>query len=240
MARRHRARFVALTARLADHADVADPIDAITNGHIQVDGRIITNERALVRADAAIRVLRPTPLRGERKLGTALDALEVRPAGLVVVDVGAAAGGFTRALLDRDARRVYAVDVGYGQLLGSLQQDIRVVNLERTNVADLDVALVPEMVDLITMDLSYLPVADAVGQFEELAIGPDAQLVALVKPAFELRQNRMDTEPSVVREALVRAVHAIEAGQWTVVGITLPSVTGAGGAVEAFVHARRC
>lgn len=239
MARRHRARFVALTARLADHPDVADPIEAITTGYIHVDGRMITNPRAHVRADAAIRVVRPTAPRGEHKLGTALDALEIVAAGLVVVDIGAAAGGFTRALLDRGAHRVYAVDVGYGQLLGSVRQDHRVVNLERTNVADLNVDLVPDLIDLITMDLSYLPVADAVGQLECLAIGPHAQLLALVKPTFELQQNRLDTEPAVVREALMRATYAIEASQWTIVGITLPSVTGAGGAVEAFVHARR-
>ena len=239
MARRHRARFVALTSRLVDHPDVTDPIKDITNGYVQVDGRIITNERAEVRADATIRVVRPRELRGEYKLRTALDAFGISAAGLVAVDAGAAAGGFTRTLLNQGARRVYAVDVGHGQLLGSLRQDPRVVNLERTNIADLTIDVVPDTADLITMDLSYLPVADAVAQLEGLAIGDHAQLLALVKPTFELRQDRLETNPAAVREAIERATHAIEASRWTAVGATLPSITGAGGAIEAFLHARR-
>lgn len=239
MPRRHRARFVALTSRLVGHPDVTDPIKDITNGCIQVDGRIITNERAEVRADATIRVVRPRDPRGEHKLRTALDAFGISAAGLVAVDVGAAAGGFTRTLLHRGARRVYAVDVGHGQLLGSLRQDPRVVNLERTNIADLTIDVVPDTADLITMDLSYLPVADAIGQLEGLAIGDRARLLALVKPTFELHQDRLETNPEVVREAIEHATRAIGASRWTPVGATLPSITGAGGAIEAFIHARR-
>jgi 23S rRNA (cytidine1920-2'-O)/16S rRNA (cytidine1409-2'-O)-methyltransferase len=237
--RRPHARFVALTTLLANHREVTDPVTSITSGHVRVDGRIITNARAQVRADAAIRIAEPPPLRGEHKLGRALDAMAVIPAGRVAVDVGAAAGGFTRALLHRGARRVYAVDVGHGQLLGSLRQDERVVDLERVNIADLSTDLVPDVVDLLTLDLSYLPVAVAVGQLEGLEVARDAELVALVKPTFELRTGRLDLDPAVVRAALARAGEAIESSAWSVAGITVPSVTGAGGAVEAFIHARR-
>lgn len=239
MAPRRGARFVALTTRLADYPGVTDPIKDITNGHVHVDGRIITNARAQVRADATIRVVRPRELRGEHKLGAALDELAIDVAGLVAVDIGAAAGGFTRALLHRGARLVYAVDVGHGQLLGSLRQDPRVVNLERTNIADLTIDVVPDTADVITVDLSYLPVANAVEQLEGLAIAHHAQLLALVKPTFELHQGRLETNPAIVRDAIDRATHAIEARRWAAVGATLPSITGAGGAVEAFIHARR-
>ena len=80
------------------------------------------------------------------------------------LDLGASAGGFTRELLVRGARRVYAVDVGYGQLLGSLRQDARVINLERTNLRELSQSLVPDSIDILTADLSYVPLSEAMGQ----------------------------------------------------------------------------
>lgn len=192
-----------------------------------------------MRADASIRVAQASALRGVNKLGPALDTLGIGVAGRVAVDIGAAAGGFTTALLDRDVHRVYAVDVGYGQLLGSLRQDPRVVNLERTNVAALGTELVPEPVELIAMDLSYLQVAAAVPQLEGLHIVHRADLLALVKPTFELRRSRLEIRPDAVRHALSTAESAIAGGPWDVVSTTLPVPSGADGAVEAFVHARR-
>src|SRR5207248_8695281 len=114
--------------------------------------------------DAAVLVSGPPLLRGETKLRAALAAFDVSVAGRVALDVGAAAGGFTRALLAAGARRVYAVDAGYGQLLGSLRQDPRVVNLEATNLGELSVDLIPDQVELVTLDLSYLALAAAVPQ----------------------------------------------------------------------------
>ena len=126
MARR---RHTPLRELLA-HRQVEHPAAAILAGRVLVDGRIVTNPRSLVRSDAAIVVRDPKPLRGETKLRAALAGLDVRVSGCVGLDLGAAAGGFTRALLAAGVRRVYAVDAGHGQLLGSLRQDARVVNLE--------------------------------------------------------------------------------------------------------------
>jgi 23S rRNA (cytidine1920-2'-O)/16S rRNA (cytidine1409-2'-O)-methyltransferase len=229
--RRSRAPFVAL-ARLVGHRTIEE-------GRVIVDGRVIANPRALVRRDAAIRVEPERRLRGEAKLGAALDALPVDVRGVVAVDVGAAAGGFTAALLARGAARVYAVDVGVGQLRGRLRADPRVVDLERTNVADLDRRLVPEAVGLVTLDLSYLPVAEAIGDLDGLRYAPAAALVALVKPTFELRAGALVTDPAAVRAAIRRAGAAIGRAGWRVEAATLPAVTGRGGAVEAFVLARR-
>lgn len=97
----------------------------------------------------------------------------------------------------------------------------------------------PEVIDLVTVDLPYLPLADAVDPLSGLRLAPDATLVALVKPTFELRAGSLVTEPGKVRHALRRAVAAIEEHGWRVEACTLPAVTGAGGAVEAFVVARR-
>jgi 23S rRNA (cytidine1920-2'-O)/16S rRNA (cytidine1409-2'-O)-methyltransferase len=104
----------------------------------------------------------PQPLAGEAKLRAALAAFAPAVQGRIALDVGAAAGGFTRVLLEAGARRVYAVDAGFGQLLGSLRQDPRVVNLERTNLGVLDAALVPDPIELVTIDVSYISLASAV------------------------------------------------------------------------------
>ena len=169
------------------------------------------------------------PLRGEAKLEAALAAFPVRVAGRTALDAGASTGGFTRTLLRHGARRVYAVDAGHGQLLGSLRQDPRVVNLERTNLADVEIA---ERVALVTLDLSYLPLADAAPQLG--GMGDD--LVALVKPQFELRLARPPEDP---RPALDAAVAGIERAGWRVRDTIESPVRGAHGSVEYLVWAER-
>jgi 23S rRNA (cytidine1920-2'-O)/16S rRNA (cytidine1409-2'-O)-methyltransferase len=184
LGKKARRRLRPLAAELARvRPDLADPIAAIVAGDVRVDGRIVMKPASLVPVGASI-VLRPAkPLRGEAKLGAALAAFHVDVHG-VAVDVGAAAGGFTRVLLAAGARRVYAVDAGHGQLVGSLRADPRVVNLEGVN---LGVVAIEEPIDFVTLDLSYLAVADAVPQLERLDFDDGAQLIALVKPMFELR-----------------------------------------------------
>jgi hypothetical protein len=146
--------------------DLDEPARLISEGMVVVNGVPAANPRTRVRTDAAIRIQRPRPLRGTIKLACALRAFGVCPAGVVALDLGAAAGGFTQALLDAGAARVYAVDVGTGQLRSSLRVNPKVINLERTNLAQLDPGLIPEPVELVTMDLSYLAVADAIGQID--------------------------------------------------------------------------
>lgn len=240
MAPRRRARFVALTQLLQRHRpDLGDIAAAIVEGRVVVDGATITNPNAHVRIDARIRVVETRQLRGEVKLNAALDALDIDVSGVIAVDVGAAAGGFTTALLRRDAARVYAVDVGFGQLVGSLRVDARVINLERTNLASLDSDLVPDEVDVVTADLSYLPVATAVRHLDQLRLSASAVLVALIKPTFELQAGSLVTDNEQVRIAIRVAIDAIEAAGWRTFATTLPRSSGARGAIEAFVAARR-
>ena len=175
-------------------------------------------------------------LHGVEKLTFALDRFDVDVRGRVAFDCGASTGGFTRALLDAGAARVYAVDAGFGQLLGSLRQDERVVNMERTNLAD---ARVGEPVDVVTLDLSYLSLADALPQLAvELAAGAD--LLALVKPMFELHLGRLpaDQEAGLEQSMELVRVAATSAG-WSVVGGCRSPVLGHSGAVEGFLHATR-
>lgn len=157
----------------------------------------------------------------------------------MALDVGAAAGGFTRALLDAGARRVYAVDAGHGQLVGSLRQDERVVNLEATNLGELDRRLVPEPIELVTIDVSYLSLSAAVPQLERVELAAGAELVALVKPQFELALGRTPDDEPTLAAALDRARAGIEAAGWRVLESIRSPVLGAGGSNEFLVHARR-
>jgi len=188
---------------------------------------------------AGIEIRAEAPLRGEVKLRAALRAFDVEVAARVALDLGAAAGGFTRVLLEAGASRVYAVDAGYGQLLGSLRQDPRVVVLERVNLGDLDTRHVPDAAELITVDLSYLGVSQAVLQIEQIRIDPRADLIALVKPMFELGLRSPPAEHSELSRAVERAAAGLKAAGWSVLGSIRSPVTGACGSTEFLVHARR-
>lgn len=240
MSKEQPAPFVTLTALLRRRfPGLVDPDDVVCHGLVLVDGAPASNPRGRVRADASIRLLRDAPLRGTVKLAHALRAFGLRVAGLAALDLGASAGGFTQALLDAGARRVYAVDVGFGQLRGSLRNDIRVVNLERTNLSQLDCELVGAPVDLVTIDLSYLPIADAVPQIDRQLLARKAQLVALVKPTYELRTSRLAARPEQVAQAVAKVQRALVDNGWRFIGQAPSPLPGSNGAVEAFVHAQR-
>jgi 23S rRNA (cytidine1920-2'-O)/16S rRNA (cytidine1409-2'-O)-methyltransferase len=219
--------------------DLLDAEAAIASGRVLVDGVVVQNPRSRVRAGCSIVVRPDAELRGSVKLRGALDAFGVDVAGRVALDVGAAAGGFTTVLLERGAARVYAVDAGHGQLIGSLRQDDRVMNLEAVNVAQLNDALVPEAVDVVVVDVSYLALTEAVRQLAPLAFSSDAELVGLVKPMFELRLATAPTDRADLDRALATAVDGISVAGWEVAGTMDSPVEGAGGARELFVHARR-
>jgi 23S rRNA (cytidine1920-2'-O)/16S rRNA (cytidine1409-2'-O)-methyltransferase len=211
----------------------------IRAGHIWVDGFPRTNPAMRVAARASVVLRTPQPLAGEAKLRAALAAFAPAVAGRIALDIGAAAGGFTRVLLESGARRVYAVDAGFGQLLGSLRQDPRVINLERTNLGELDAARVPDVIELVTIDVSYISLARAVPQLGALGFAMDAELVALVKPMFELALADAPDDPATLDDALRRASAGIEAAGWVLAGAIDSPVRGHHGAREMLVHARR-
>ncbi|MGH9046958.1 MAG: SAM-dependent methyltransferase [Acidimicrobiales bacterium] len=185
-----RAPFVALASLMRSRdPDIEDPERLIRDGLVLVNGAPCANPHARVRADCTLRVLRPRQLRGTLKLARAIETAGVDVGGLITLDIGAAAGGFTQALLDAGADTVYAVDTGVGQLRGLLRADRRVVNLERTNLADLDAGLIPLPVQLVVVDLSYLAIADALPQLSRVPLAVGARLLALVKPTFELHSG---------------------------------------------------
>ena len=138
--------------------------------------------------------------RGGYKLAAALDAFEIDPAGKAALDVGASTGGFTDVLLQRGARHVYALDVGRGQLAGSLRGDARVTSMERTNARTLTAGTLTEPVDLAVIDVSFISLEKVLGPVAT-TLAPRADIVALVKPQFEAGKGR--TDRGVVRDPTI-------------------------------------
>lgn len=205
---RDRLDRVLVTRGLASSREQASRM--ILAGTVRVNGVLTDKQAALVPAEAAIDVASgtaPYVSRGGGKLAAALDAWSVDPAGLVAMDVGASTGGFTDCLLQRGARRVYAVDVGYGQLDWKLRQDARVVVLDRQNIRNLDRAAVPEPVDLAVIDVSFISltlVLPCVAPF----LGRPARVIALVKPQFEVGKGQVGRGGIVRDDEQRRAVTA--------------------------------
>jgi 23S rRNA (cytidine1920-2'-O)/16S rRNA (cytidine1409-2'-O)-methyltransferase len=154
--------------------------------------------------------------RGATKLIAALDAFEIDPSGLVAIDVGASTGGFTDVLLARGASRVYAVDVGYGQLADRLRRDTRVVSMERVNARTLTAGTLPEQVDIAVMDVSFISLSLVLEPVRSVLRDGRGSIVALVKPQFEAGRadakggvvRNPDVHRRVLREALVHAAAA--------------------------------
>jgi 23S rRNA (cytidine1920-2'-O)/16S rRNA (cytidine1409-2'-O)-methyltransferase len=195
----------------------------------------------LLTADTPISVADPDPYvsRGGHKLAAALDAFGIEPTGLVCLDVGASTGGFTDVLLQRGAIRVYALDVGRGQLAEALRRDPRVVSMERTNARALTATTLPEPIAIATIDVSFISLALVLGPVAS-TLGSGGQIVALVKPQFEAGRGRTDhgvvRDPAIHREVLERTVvSAREAGLGTRAVVASP-ITGPEGNREFLVH----
>jgi 23S rRNA (cytidine1920-2'-O)/16S rRNA (cytidine1409-2'-O)-methyltransferase len=217
----------------------------IMGGHVRVgEGQSVRTDRKpgdLVAATIGLEVEAPPPFvsRGGIKLRAALDAFGVEPVGLVCLDVGSSTGGFTDLLLQRDASRVYAVDVGRGQLAESLRHDPRVVSLEKTNARALGPGVLPTAVDLATIDVSFISLNRILGPVAS-CFGPlGGRIVALVKPQFEA--GRKEVRDGVVRDPAIHlkalegvACHALSVGLGLRGAVASP-ITGPAGNREFFV-----
>ena len=175
-------------------------------GAVRVGDRVVDKPGTLVALDAPIEVTGddiPYVSRGGLKLAGALDAFGIPVAGCVVLDVGASTGGFTDCVLQRGARAVIAVDVGYGQFAWSLRQDPRVTLLERTNIRQLDRAALPAIPDLAVIDVSFISLCLVLPRVLD-ALAPGGGIVALVKPQFEVGKGQVGSG-GVVRDPALHA-----------------------------------
>jgi 23S rRNA (cytidine1920-2'-O)/16S rRNA (cytidine1409-2'-O)-methyltransferase len=188
--------------------------------------------------------IHPFVSRGGIKLAHALDHFAIDPRGAVALDIGASTGGFTDVLLQRGAARVYAVDVGHGQLDWKLRQDPRVAVLERCNARYLTQAEIAERPDLVVCDASFISLTTVLPTALGLA-APGARLVALIKPQFEVGKGRVGKggvvrDPALHTEVCtsITAWLAARPG-WTVLGVTESPIRGPEGNVEFLIAARR-
>ena len=214
----------------------------ILAGAVSVNGRraVKPSEPVAPEATVSVRPALPYVSRGGSKLAHALDTFGIDVAGRVAIDVGAATGGFTDVLLQRGAARVYAVDVGYGQLDWRLRQDPRVVVLERTNIRYLEA--LPEQVDLAVIDVSFISLRLVLPVVRRL-LKRSGEVVALVKPQFEAGRAQVG-KGGVVRDPAVHAQvlrnvarYAQEAG-FVAVGLTASPLLGPAGNREFLMHLR--
>jgi 23S rRNA (cytidine1920-2'-O)/16S rRNA (cytidine1409-2'-O)-methyltransferase len=218
---------------------------AIEAGGVVADGRPVARASDMVaeNAELAAKPAHPWVGRGALKLAHALETWPVSVEGQVVVDVGASTGGFTEVCLTRGAARIYAVDVGRGQLHARLASDARVANLEATDARDLTSALVPQPVDLIVTDVSFIGLAKALPAALAL-VREGGELVALVKPQFEVGPERVG-KGGIVKDEAARldAVDSVKAflaaAGWQVLATTGSPIKGADGNREFLLWARK-
>ena len=217
-----------------------------------IAGQVLVNEQkqnksgSLVPEDAEIRILGeqlPYVSRGGLKLESALKEFEVSVAGKTALDVGASTGGFTDCLLQHGCEKVYAVDVGYGQMAWKLRQDPRVVVIERTNIRTIEPSLIPGPVAIVVIDASFISLEKVIPSIMQF-LGPGSELIALIKPQFEVGRAQVG-KGGIVRDETARVAAVTTISDFIrsigldVKGVIPSPIQGQDGNVEFLIHAIR-
>ncbi len=216
----------------------------IIAGKVLVNGQKMDKSGSLVPVDADIRILgeqMPYVSRGGMKLEKALAEFTIDVKEKIALDVGASTGGFTDCLLQNGVKKVYAVDVGYGQMAWKIRQDPRVVVIERTNIRDIDPALIPDKADIVVIDVSFISLEKVIPSVLRF-LNPGAGIIALIKPQFEVGKGQVG-KGGIVRDEAARAA-AVEKVRTSfqnagleVKGIIPSPITGQDGNVEYLLYA---
>ena len=218
----------------------------ILAGQVLVADNVVDKAGTQIFVDAEIRLKKddmPYVSRGGLKLKKALETFPVLVDGVIALDVGASTGGFTDCLLQHGAAKVYAVDVGYGQLDWKLRNDDRVVNLERTNIRHIDAATIPEKPLLAVIDASFISLEKVLPPTLQL-LATDAQIIALIKPQFEVGRGEVG-KGGVVREqakheqVVERIKNFAVASDCEVIGLTESPLLGPKGNREFLIALQR-
>lgn len=212
---------------------------AIMAGIVYVDGQRVDKPGTGIKEDAELYVKEdtcPYVSRGGLKLAKALDSFRISLDGVVAVDIGASTGGFTDCMLKNGARKVYAIDVGYGQLDWGLRNDPRVVNMEKVNVRYLETEKIAEKADFISIDVSFISLKLVFPVAAEL-LAEDGKLVCLVKPQFEAGREQVGKkgivrDKAVHMEVIENVVRYGEANGLYPQGLDFSPMTGAKGNIE--------
>jgi 23S rRNA (cytidine1920-2'-O)/16S rRNA (cytidine1409-2'-O)-methyltransferase len=218
---------------------------AIMAGEVMVGTRIAAKPSELLEEHAPITV-KPTRKyvgRGALKLEAALDHFNIAVDGKTALDIGASTGGFTDCMLQRGAKKVYAVDVGHGQLDWKLRNNPRVITLEKVNARSLSREQIPEPVDLCVIDVSFISLTLILPNAFDLII-PTGMTLALIKPQFELQRSEVGKggivrDPSLHQKAQDKIVRFVKRLGHMVIGIVPSAITGADGNQEFFACMRK-
>jgi 23S rRNA (cytidine1920-2'-O)/16S rRNA (cytidine1409-2'-O)-methyltransferase len=218
----------------------------ILAGRVTIEDRTIDKPGTQIEMEARLQLRgedQPYVSRGGIKLEGALHAFEIDPKGMVVMDVGASTGGFTDCVLQGGARKVYAVDVGYGLLAWKLQKDPRVVNLERRNIRYLKREEVKDEMDLILIDTSFISIEKFLSHLLHF-LKKGGSIIGLIKPQFEVEKGEVG-KGGVVRESALhqKVIERIEEFSrglgLSVLGVTESSILGPKGNKEFFIYLRK-
>ena len=218
---------------------------AIMAGEVRVGDRVFAKAAELIEIDAPISVVQPPRFasRGALKLGGALDFFGVEVKGKTALDIGSSTGGFTDCLLQRGAAKLFAVDVGHGQLAWKLRNDPRVTVMEKVNARFLSRDDIPEVADLCVIDVSFISLTLILPRAFEL-IAPEGMILALIKPQFELQRKDVGRggivrEPALHEKAQQKIVKFVEEANYHVVGLVPSTITGTDGNQEFFICIRK-
>jgi len=217
----------------------------ILQGSVLVNGRVIDKAGTPVMEDASLELLDKMPYvsRGGLKLEPALREFDIDVNDKVAMDIGASTGGFTDCLLKHGVKRVYAVDVGYGQLDWRLRNDKRVIILEKTNIRYLNREAIPEEIDIITIDVSFISLLKVIPKAVEF-LSSQGGIIALIKPQFELQRKDVG-KGGVVRDESKRleAIEKVKKGAMAsgleVRNVFESPIRGPKGNIEYFIHLKR-
>lgn len=217
----------------------------IMEGKVVVDGVSVTKAGSMIDTESRIELKgedMPYVSRGGIKLEAAIRHFDISMKDKIVMDVGSSTGGFTDCMLQHGAKRVYCIDVGYGQLAWKLRQDKRVVLLERTNIRYLDRERIPEDIDIATIDVSFISLLKVVPKVMEF-LKKDGEIIALIKPQFEVGKGEVG-RGGVVRDEVKRlkvvdrVMGSLEALGLKTIGILQSPISGQKGNIEYLIYMR--
>lgn len=216
---------------------------AIMAGQVLVDEQKIDKPGTSIKEGATIRLLGDQlkyVSRGGLKLEKALQVFPVSVTGKVMADIGASTGGFTDCALQNGATKVYAVDVGYGQLAWKLRSDPRVVNMERTNARTLEESSLPEQVDAASIDVAFISLEKILPAVKKI-LKPDGFVIALIKPQFEAGKEHIGKkgvvkDPEVHKEVIRRIISFAQTEGWSIGGLDFSPVKGPEGNIEYLLY----
>ncbi len=218
----------------------------IMEGKVLVKGQVVNKPGTKVEVEAEIQIRggdQPYVSRGGIKLEGALRGFDVDPSGLTVMDIGASTGGFTDCVLQHGARKVYAVDVGYGKLAWKLQKDTRVFNLERRNIRYLKREEIGEEIDLILIDTSFISIEKFLPHLLEF-LRKEGSIIGLIKPQFEVGKGEVGKggvvrDPALHQKVVERISRFSRELGLSVLGVIESSLLGPKGNKEFFIYLRK-